>query len=251
MNRRLKRIRLFSSLYAFLFCAHLSTSAASGFTIFPVRLELSNERGVGAFTLTNDSDHSVTLDVRAMRWTQADGVDQLTDTRELLATPPIFTLAPGAAQIVRIGLRRAPDANQELTYRLFVTEIPAKAPRANSGVAMSLRLSVPVFVRPVVATTAKIEWSGERTSDGRLTLRARNTSAMHMQIADLRVQQRGVLVATHVEPTYLLGGQTRVIPLALQPGADVTAGAIDVSGFSDAGNIHVEIGVAQASTTSP
>jgi fimbrial chaperone protein len=221
---------------------------AGGLTILPVRLELSSERGIGAFSITNDSDQPVMLDVRVLRWAQKDGDDQYTETRELLVTPPAVTLAPRATQIVRIGLRRSPEAVRELTYRLFVTEVPSPGSLSKSNVTMSLRLSVPIFVRSVAAASPSVEWKLERKQNGEVALRAINSGAMHYQLADLRLSHAGVVIATHREPAYLLAEQEKSLRLTFEPQATLSGSSMELTGYSDAGPIRVDLATDDFST---
>lgn len=64
------------------------------------------------------------VQLEAMAWNKAQGQDIYTPTTDLIAAPPIFTVPPGGTQIVRIGLRRAPDPQRELAYRVYFQEIP-------------------------------------------------------------------------------------------------------------------------------
>ncbi|MDA8656068.1 fimbria/pilus periplasmic chaperone [Luminiphilus sp.] len=79
---------------------------------------------MGALTVRNDGTEPASLQMEMLNWSQAQGQDVLTPTRELLANPPIFTVPAGGSQLVRVGLRRAPDGQRELTYRIVLQELP-------------------------------------------------------------------------------------------------------------------------------
>ena len=63
-------------------------------------------------------------------------------------SPPIATIAPDKEQIIRVGLRRAPDKERELSYRLFLQEVPAPPKPGFQGLQVALRVGLPVFVQP-------------------------------------------------------------------------------------------------------
>ncbi len=83
-----------------------------------------------------------------MAWAQKDGKDQLTPTRELIATPPIFNLKAGTTQLIRIGMLRKVDLEKELIYRLILEEIPPPPAPDFKGLQVALRIGLPVFIKP-------------------------------------------------------------------------------------------------------
>src|SRR5712692_1255538 len=79
---------------------------AGAFNVSPVRIALSQTHPTAILTMQNNGDQAVVVQIEVMAWSQADGKDIYTLSRDLLANPPIFTLVPQGTQIVRIGLRR-------------------------------------------------------------------------------------------------------------------------------------------------
>ncbi len=115
---------LFLSLQCALTCG---IAQAGSYGINPVKLTLSAQNSTQIITVRNDGAQAAVMQVELAAWSQADGQDVYTPTRELLATPPIFTVPAGVSQIIRVGLRRAPDEQRELVYRLFLQEVPPPA----------------------------------------------------------------------------------------------------------------------------
>lgn len=218
-----------------------SSTLAGSFTVSPVRIELSPQRPLGSLTITNDGAEPVTIDAKAMLWTQQDGEDRHEDTRELIVTPPVFTLEPRGAQIVRIGLRRGPDKERELTYRIFLTENAPPPTPTSTGVAMTLRLSVPIFIRPLAAPRAQLEWTAQAVSAGEFRLQAVNTGNLHVQVADMKLSSQGQPVARVSNPAYVLPGQTRVWTVKLDRPLPSDASSLQLEGFSDAGDLKVAV----------
>src|SRR6185312_9864851 len=139
-----------------LLTAGVSTALAGSFTVNPVRLTLSATQAVAAVTVKNVGDEATVVQLETSSWTQHDGQDVLTSSSEILATPPIITIPPGASRIIRVGLRRAPDPQRELTYRLFLREVPPPEPLAQS-LRVALLISMPVFVVPPQSVAPEVQ----------------------------------------------------------------------------------------------
>jgi fimbrial chaperone protein len=134
----------------------LNVARASNFEIAPVVLELSDASPAGTIRFANQDDHPISLQVRGNAWNQSGGADVLTPADgDLLVSPPIFTLAPGATQIIRVILRRKAVA-VETAYRLLIDEIPA--PLKEPAINFRFRISMPVFVEPADAPVLKMAW---------------------------------------------------------------------------------------------
>jgi fimbrial chaperone protein len=75
-------------------------------------------------TVHNEEDTPVLVQATVLAWQQVNGEDQLDATRDLLVTPPVFTLAPKSDQVLRVALRGQASAERELDYRLLLAEVP-------------------------------------------------------------------------------------------------------------------------------
>jgi len=185
-------------------------AGAASFTVSPVRITLAPGSATDSLTVRNNGSEPAVVQLEPLRWSLRDGVDVQEPTRELLATPPIFTLAPGASQIVRVGLRgRGPDPVTEIAYRLLLKEVPSALPAGASGIHMALRINLPVFVQPLSAARPSLQWQARR--EGGLRLSARNDGNVHLQLLGLRVD--GVEWPLPAASGYLLPGQTRTWPV--------------------------------------
>lgn len=117
--------------------------------VSPTRIELRARTPTAAVTVSNPNAEPVVVQTQTVTWRREGKEDRYATTTDLIATPPIFTIAPNGTQIVRIGLRRPIGPSRELTYRLFLQEVPQESPKPNpAGVRIVLRLSLPVFVKP-------------------------------------------------------------------------------------------------------
>jgi len=99
---------------ALLALAAAHAAQAGSFSATPVRVTLSPASRTASLTIENKGDEEVLVQSQVMAWSQRDGGDVLEESRELLISPPIFRIAPGAAQTLRIGLMRRPDPSRQL-----------------------------------------------------------------------------------------------------------------------------------------
>lgn len=172
----------------FIFLPLLALSAslahAGNFSVNPVRVELGQEN-VAALTLRNTGNEVVAIQARLVRWEQEHGEDRFTSTRDVLVTPPIVEIPAGATQLVRVGLRRAPDQDTELSYRLFLQELPSADQAGGTGLKMVTRLSLPVFVAPLaVEAKPALRWVVQAGPRGEILLAAYNGGNGHAQISN-------------------------------------------------------------------
>jgi fimbrial chaperone protein len=238
MNQR--RLGQAASGLAFFFCG-LTPSHAGSFTVNPVRVTLSSSLPVAAITVSNSGTEASVIQLEPSRWTQQGDQDVLTPSHEILATPPIFTLAPGASQIVRVGLRRPSAAQQELTYRLVLREVPPPQP-ISQGLRVALAISMPVFVASAHPSFSNLQWQASRLADGRIHLQATNSGDAHVQIGaiELSFADGASPVVRQSVATYLLPGSTR--GWTFKSAADVPSGsALRLRASTDAGDVQARI----------
>lgn len=164
---------------------------AASFQVNPIRLTLSAQHSTDVLNVTNSSNTPTVVQLQIVAWSQKDGKDVYTPSRALLATPPIFTVAPGGRQVVRVGLRARPDAKQEACYRVFLAEVPPAPKPGFQGVQIALRLGVPVFVEPPMASAPVLQWHARRLSGKQLEISAANTGNAHVEILKLTLSTTG------------------------------------------------------------
>ena len=185
---------------------------AAALEISPIRLDLSNQQPITSFTLTNKASSTATnLQITVKKWTQKNGQDIYSQTEDLLVTPPILVIPPGASRIVRLGLRRSADLTHELSYRIFINEIPSYNDKKNSGISMLLQLSVPVFIAPLSTATSQLCWHAQKLATHQLKITLNNCSTQHIKISQLKVSSKSSLKPEINQETfvYLLPLQTK------------------------------------------
>lgn len=152
--------------------------ALSGTGITPIIIDVpANGRAI--VTVHNDGAHAVLYQVTALDWQVVDGVDQYAVTQDFIASPPLFTLAPSASQVVRVGFRNPVQRPLEQAYRLVLAEVPqmGAAPEAAGTVNLALQYLLPVFVAPSSrAEPRPLTWSLHADNDT-IVVRASNAGA--------------------------------------------------------------------------
>lgn len=204
-------------LFTSLLCVASAASAGS-FSIDPVRIQLSEAKPSSVMRVENRGDATITVQLQAMNWTQSGNQDQLTVSRELLATPQVFRLRPGQVQVVRVALLGPVDATRERSFRLLLDEVPP-APAADfRGLQMALRISMPVFVQARTPAAASLAATVVER-DGQRQLQLFNRGHAHLQLTGLQLQSQPAAVPSlysHDKTLYVLPGQRRELPLPAQ-----------------------------------
>jgi fimbrial chaperone protein len=186
------------------------TALAGNFSATPVRVALSPGVRTAVLTVENHADEELLLQTQLMAWSQQDGKDVLAESRDLLVSPPIVRIPAGGAQTLRVGLMRPADSSRQLTYRLFLQEVPARPKTGQEGVGVSLRFSLPVFVAPVAAVVPQLRWDIKPATEGAIALTLNNAGNAHTQLLDLKLALPDGTVLVEEKPAaYVLAGQSR------------------------------------------
>lgn len=207
------RIAVISSL---LWMALYATDVTAGsFSVNPVRIELSPNQSSAVIQVDNNGSNEVTVEAKILSWSQADGKELLSPSRELIVTPQIFRMKPGAMQILRVGALRKTDPEREISYRLMLEEIPPPPNPDTRGLQVALRVSMPVFLKPHSAKekidpTLKMETPQQL----RLSLANSGNASAHFSTVTLFYEDEpDTAIASHTLSTYVLAGQKRDILL--------------------------------------
>lgn len=127
-----------------------SSLIAAALQVSPTTVIFSQNDNAEQLWLSGTGSELVGGQVRLYRWTQKNGQDVLTDTKDILVSPPVMQVPPGETQIVRL-IRKIPADDYEQAYRLIVNELPpASRTRRAPGIQLLLKYSIPVFIAPRV-----------------------------------------------------------------------------------------------------
>ena len=162
-----------------------AAASASGLQVSPVTLTLQAAQNADGLWLSNTGDTVVHAQVRVYRWTQENGAEKLTPSRELLVSPPMVQLAASERQLIRVIRTGAPAGTVEDSYRVIIDELPVEV-KEKKGLQLVLRYSVPIFLASANAPAAPsgLTWA-VRQEEGHPVLEVANGGGMHAQLADL------------------------------------------------------------------
>jgi fimbrial chaperone protein len=170
------------------FCASLNAANAQQVSVSPLRITFKNDQQSEIVTIRNTSKQTFTIQPKVLRWSQKDGQDVHEASRDVIVAPPIVEVPAGETQVIRLALKRAPEANRELSYRLFIQQVVAPQKFNSTGLSFAWNLSLPIFVLPTdAAITPKLQWNGSVVGKT-MTLTATNTGGAHIQVKKVRVE---------------------------------------------------------------
>lgn len=170
-------------------CGLYAGAARAGtFEISPVIIDLTPGQTTAAIEVRNRGDKPVAVQARPYAWTQTGDQDPLTPADEVIISPPIFTVAAGETQVVRLLLRGGARA-RERDYRLLVDEVPTASEGAHS-VTIKLEMSLPVFAPPILKGDAALTWRLQpRGADGKTLITVTNGGLRYARINLLELQK--------------------------------------------------------------
>lgn len=212
-------------------CLLAAPAGATNFEIAPVLMELSPTHLNDSVRIINRDDHVISIQVRGYEWSQVNGEDRLEADTGVLLSPPVFTLAPGAVQLIRI-LAKSRPGERELSYRLLIDQIPA----VGEGVAINFkfRVSMPVFLAPTEAAAPRLEWrivGGLRPFVEIVNQGNRRVKLTRLSLTMPDGQAVAPSLGAHA---YVLAGSTRRFPFI--PAVTLrTGGVVQVAADSEAG----------------
>ncbi len=167
----------------------LSKAFATDFQIQPTFLDLGVSVKSGAFSVINNSDEKIDIQISVKEWSQDSvGKDVYEDTNDIVFFPKIMSVEPFGQRAIRIGVK-APPSQMEKTYRLFVEEIPSpnRTTDMNSkgniraGLTIAFRFATPIFVKPVRPQESYIIERVEMTK-GVVRAIVKNTGNVHVKL---------------------------------------------------------------------
>jgi fimbrial chaperone protein len=228
-------------VYAFVFSVLLTSPAAvaQSLSVLPVNIFFSPGQRATSLTVTNQGKSETAIQIRAFAWNQKDGEDHLTASNEVVASPPLATMAPGATQVVRLILRQSPQS-REATYRILLDQIP---PPAEPGVVhIVLRMSIPIFAQPAIRSFADVQFHLERNA-GQIYLVAFNAGNLHESIRDIALTTsdgRKLKEDSNTSP-YILAGATRRWHIAAQGSLPLSSETLQLTALANAGAIEEQV----------
>lgn len=132
----------------------------------------------------------------------------------------------------------------EIPYRLVIQEVPRPEDTGEgAAVAVLLRISIPVFVKPQVPSGALLVWEAARTSDQDVRVTLHNRGNAHTKIRDIELSSADGVQLAKLESfvAYVLPGEKRSWDLTTDvplPGTHLR-----LSAGTDDGRVHADLDI--------
>ena len=188
-------------------------ASAGTLQVNPVLLEVNASRRTAMVTLRNEESEPVTVRAYPLQWRQADGEDVYEETSAVIVSPPIFTIAPGATQLIRVGLR-SPSGDRR-AYRLIIEEVPDARP--TNGIRVALRLNLPLYSTITAGEPSALRWSAWQEGHDWIVEAVNNGTGYVRLNPDLAQAATGVRAGGNVNFGTVLPGATRRWRIGAQP----------------------------------
>jgi fimbrial chaperone protein len=188
---------------------------APQFNITPTRLFIPRGQTSASLVLRNEGAEPLRFQISAFGWSNdEEGHLQLHPTRDVVFFPVLFGVDPGQTRRVRVAVTER-AVERELSYRLFVEQLPSRADARPAGVQMLMRASIPLFVQPpqliARATIDRVEVKG-----GQLSFVVHSVGTVHVSIAKVVVTaSSSPSYQSELPGWYLLSGESRTYRVAL------------------------------------
>lgn len=175
--------------------------AGASVLISPIDPAIAADQQSSALWLENRGDAPVSLQVRVLGWSQAQGEDSYEPQARVVPSPPILTVEPGKRQLIRLIAADPARAQGESAYRVLVDELPPPPDKeGDSGsVRFRMRYSIPLFVYGGAASPKQAPDGSHLAcslgdEDGTARAEIRNTGDYHARIVGLSIESGGETV---------------------------------------------------------
>jgi fimbrial chaperone protein len=184
---------------------------AASLEVMPTTIDMPGKGGTAQMRLVNHGDEPVNIQIESFAWTQS-GTETLSDSDDIVVSPPFARLDPRGSQIVRLLLAPPAQQNGERSYRIVVTQLP-NTNAWKEGAHVLLQFSVPLFAGD--GHGSDVTWSASRDGTG-LRLEARNSGLRRAKFTNLEIVSAVGAhqpVSSHAL-SYVLAGATRTWSVA-------------------------------------
>jgi len=181
-----------------------AAQGAASILLWPIDPWLSADTKATELWVQNQGNSATTMQVRIVRWRQENGLERYTAQQDVVASPPIVTIAKGSKQLIRLIKQGEVPAGVEQAYRIIVDEIPQPQdnPTPQIGLKLQMRYSIPLFVYGQGIATVKegahhalveprnLSWRVVR-DNGQPALQVRNQGDVHVRLSQVTLTQGG------------------------------------------------------------
>ena len=217
---------------ALLLAPHAATAA--NFTVTPTEVNLSPSATSALITVRNGGKVPLRFEITLVSWSEDEhGKMVLNPSADVTFFPKLVELPAGASRNIRIGINAGTARDVELSFRLFVEELPDQSAPVANAVALRTKVGIPVFVRPAKPTrSAVIE--GVSVENGKVLTRVRNTGNLHISVDRISVKGAGGSAPTFTKEGpgwYVLPGAMRIFEVPMTATECKSTSSVAVEAF--------------------
>ena len=148
------------------------------------------------YTIVNDSDSPIAIEIQAMRrYIDIDGEEYTEEAPQYFSIQPAkMIIMPDSTQLVRVQYRGPATVTEVMAFRIVSEQIPyspgATEPESDQMITFLFVYSTSAYVRPskVVESVTPIV---SETDDGKLEIVLENTGSVHQMLNNLSITLTG------------------------------------------------------------
>lgn len=179
-------LKFLLSIYLFVF---LNNGVyASAIEVSPTKVFFQPDQKFTSIIVKNLSKEKVFIQAELLHWQQKDSKNIYNTSKELIISPPLFSIEPESEQVVRIGRKQLTQSSSEQSYRLLLSEIPDQFKLTN-GLKIVLRLNLPIFITPKETTQHDLKWS-RSVKNNQVTLSIYNPNNTHRMVNKVELKDK-------------------------------------------------------------
>lgn len=224
--------------------AAVSGAHAADIGLTPIALHLDRQRDRTLVKVENQGSEPVTMQADAIVWSRHDVDGESVPTDALVVSPPVFEIAPGQTQIVRVGLRQTAELTQEATYRMVLREIPRPGDATGTvsgSVQVLVAMRVPVYVAPHQPRRAA-RWQARSDGQGNVIAEVTNDGNVHLTLASMHLRDSSSRsVAQRSAPAMVWPGESQRFALRPSAGVRLSDGTLVLDVMTDRGLQRVAV----------
>ncbi len=189
-NKYFYPIKILSYFFILMSLPYLSW--AGSFYIAPTKGELSEDSKYIVFEFKNASENTSAIQIQTMSWEIQNGEDVVKPTKDIIATPVIVNIKPNTKQIIRVGLNRNPDKEEEFFYKLLIKEIPRLKKTETNEAQITIEFSIPIILKANENTKTKLNIQAEILSNETLSLEIENQGKKHEILKSVVIKNKDI-----------------------------------------------------------
>jgi fimbrial chaperone protein len=179
---------------------------AEAVIVSPVQLDLAVKNTIGSFTVTNDSDLTITYQSSALSWAQVDGQDVQNETNDIVVTPPIVSIKPKSSQVFRVALFKVSSHIVEQAYRVVLDDISSDvAEKSDTGLSFRFNHNLPLFYAPLTVLESVVWSTCDSHVEGKSCLLMENRGNRHAKVVKFSAISANAEEANSLTKTVLAG----------------------------------------------